>query len=245
MPERDTDLTRPLAPTPSFPLIRRIDDAWYRVERIVCAILFFAMAALVFAAVVNETFGNRREWSDAAILFAVCLLGARTRAVKPGEHRSGWPRSIAIAAAVTGVIIGLLLLYLRWAPGGLIWAQKLTLVMMIWVALLGASMATYDRSHLALEMGEKLWPQKWLRYVKTVAHGVTSGFCLVCLLLSIHLVQSQADQGIRIDANRWLSLWQAFLIMPYTFAAMTVRFLAQAVTTATGTAAPEEDRLPT
>ena len=43
--------------------------------------------------------------------------------------------------------------------------------MMMWVALLGASMATYERSHLALEMGEKIWPQKWLRYVKAVAHG--------------------------------------------------------------------------
>jgi len=230
---------------PTFPLIRKIDDAWYRVERVVCSVLFLAMATLVFAAVVKETFGSRHQWSDALILFGVCLLGVRTRAVKDGERRPGWLVSLGLAVAVTAAIIGVLELYLHWSKGGLIWAQKLTLVMMIWVALLGASMATYERSHLSLEMGEKIWPKPWVRFVKAAAHGVTSAFCIVCLLLSIHLVQSQASEGIRIEANRWLSMWQAFLIMPYMFAAMAVRFFAQAVTIATGTSAPEEDRLPT
>lgn len=246
-------MTPPLEPAPppaapwvaSHPRIRRLDAAWYRAERALCSVLFLAMAALVFAAVVTDTFGNRREWTDAVILYGVCLLGVRTRAVKDGETRRGWPASLAIAAAVTAGIVGVLALYLQLAPGGLIWAQKLTLVMMIWVALLGASMATYERSHLALEMGEKVWPAPWVRYVKAIAHGVTSAFCLVCFLLALHLVESQRHQGILIEANRWLALWQAFLIMPYAFAAMAVRFLAQAVTVATGTAAPEEAHVPT
>lgn len=230
---------------PSFPLIRKIDDAWYRAERFACAVLFLAMAALVFAAVVKETFGARREWYDLAILYGVCLLGVRTRAVKAGERRPGWPVSLAIAAVVTGVVVGAVVLYIRSTPGTMIWAQKLTLVMMIWVALLGASIATYDRSHLALEMGEKLWPKPWLRWVKALAHGVTSAFCVVCAIIAIQLVQSQAREGVVIEDNRWLSLWQAYLVMPYAFAAMAIRFGAQAVTTGTGTAAPDDDRLPT
>jgi TRAP-type C4-dicarboxylate transport system permease small subunit len=231
---------------PSFPLIRKIDDAWFRVERIVCAVLFLAMGTLVFAAVIKETFGVRKRWLDAAILFGVCLLGVRTRAVKPGERRFGWPVSLAIAAALTGAIIGGVFAYLKWTEqGGMIWAQKLTLVMMVWVSLLGASIATYERSHLALEMGEKIWPKPWLRYVKAFAHGVASAFCVVCCILAIYLVQQNADQGTLIEDNRWLSRWQALLVMPYAFGAMAIRFLAQSVTTATGTAAPDEDRLPT
>lgn len=231
---------------PSFPLIRRIDDAWFRVERALCAVLFLAMGLLVFAAVVKETFGVRKEPIDAVILFGVCLLGVRTRAVKDGERRFGWPVSLALAAVLTGAVIGALFGYLNWtASGGMIWAQKLTLVLMVWVALLGASMATYERSHLALEMGEKLWPRRWLRYVKAIAHGVTAAFCVVCCILAVYLVQQNADQGTLIEDNRWLARWQALLVMPYAFGAMAIRFLAQTVTTATGTAAPEEDRLPT
>jgi TRAP-type C4-dicarboxylate transport system permease small subunit len=231
---------------PSFPLIRKIDDAWFRIERAVCGVLFLAMGLLVFAAVVKETFGVRKEWIDVVILFAVCLLGVRTRAVKPGERRLGWPLSLGIAAALTLALIGALRLYLGWTEsGGMIWAQKLTLVLMVWVSLLGASLATYDRSHLALEMGEKLWPKPWLRYVKAIAHGVASAFCVVCCILAIYLVQQNADQGTVIEDNRWLSRWQALLVMPYAFGAMAIRFLAQSVTMATGTAAPDEDRLPT
>ena len=231
---------------PSFPLIRRIDDAWFQLERALCAVLFLAMGALVFAAVVKETFGVRKEWLDAVILFGVCLLGVRTRAVKEGERRFGWPMSLVIAAVLTGAAIGMLFLYLRWTDrGGMIWAQKLTLVLMVWVSLLGASMATYDRSHLALEMGEKLWPKPWLRYVKALAHGVASAFCAVCFILAVYLVQQNADQGTVIEDNRWLARWQALLVMPYAFGAMAIRFFAQSVTTATATSAPEEDRLPT
>ena len=105
--------------------------------------------------------------------------------------------------------------------------------------------STHDRSHLALEMGEKLWPKRALKYVKAIAHGVTAAFCVVCTIIAVQLVQSQAREGVVIDDNRWLSLWQAYLIMPYAFAAMAVRFLGQSVTTATGTSAPDDDRLPT
>jgi TRAP-type C4-dicarboxylate transport system permease small subunit len=207
--------------------------------------MFLAMAIMAFLSVAKTTFGNRYdEWYIPVGGFAIALLGVRTRAVKDGERRIGWPVALAIAAAIAGALFLALKLYIEWDIDS-VRIQKLTLVMMIWVALLGASMATYDRSHLALEMGEKLWPKSLLRYVKAVAHAVTSGFCVLCLIVSVHLVQSQADQGLRIEANRWLETWQAFLVMPYTFAAMAIRFAAQMVTTATGTEAPPEERLPT
>ena len=149
------------------------------------------MAALVFAAVVTETFGNRRQWLDVAVGFGVALLAMRTRAVKGDEVRWSWPRSVAVAAAVTAALGGAIYGYTEQFPGGFIWAQKLALVMMIWVALLGASMATYERSHLALEMGEKLWPNKVLHLVKATGHGLASGFCIAAFLLSVKLIGAQ------------------------------------------------------
>ncbi len=231
---------------PSWPAIRRLDELWHRGERFVCGAMFVLMALMVFVSVIAETFGNRREYVDVAALFGVCVLGVRTRAVKEGERRPGWPMSLAIALGVTLVIAGLVWVYVERYPGGFIWAQKLALVMMVWVALLGASMAAYERSHLALEMGEKLWPAKALRFVKALAHLVTSAFCVFALYASWKLVQAQQDEATAIsDTVQWLPSWVAFLAMPYAFAAMTVRFLAQMVTTATDTAAPAEEHLPT
>ncbi|HVV83188.1 MAG TPA: TRAP transporter small permease [Kofleriaceae bacterium] len=229
---------------PTFPAIRRIDELWHRGERLLCGGLFLIMALMVFASVVTETFGNRREWSDVAVLAVVCFLAARSRAVRPGETRWSLPVAIGVAAAATALIAGAVYVYTERYPGGFIWAQKLALVMMIWVALLGASMATYERSHLSLELGEKLWPASIVHVVKALALGLASGFCAAAALLAFQLVSHQRQEGLLIDANDWLPTWAAFVIVPYAFAAMTVRLAAQAVTTATGTAEPPEERLP-
>lgn len=237
---------RELAPawTPTYPTIRRIDHLWHQVERFLCGGIFLVMALMVFAAVVTETFGNRREWSDVVILAIVCVMAVRTRAVKEGETRWSWGKSLAIAAVATAAIAVGVYAYTERFAGGFIWAQKLALVMMIWVAMLGASMATYERSHLSLELGEKLWPARLLFAVKALALGVASAFCVAATLLAVELVQSQRDEQLLIDANEWLPTWAAFVIVPYAFAAMAVRLLAQAYTTATKTAEPVEERLP-
>lgn len=229
---------------PNFATIRRIDDLWHRGERLLCGGIFLVMALMVFAAVVTETFGNRREWSDVALLAVVCFAAVRTRAVKPGETRWSLPVSAVIAAIATAAIAGAVYLYTERYPGGFIWAQKLALVMMIWVALLGASMATFERSHLSLELGEKLWPGAIVHLVKALALALASAFCAASTLLAYNLVSHQRHEGLLIDANDWLPTWAAFVIVPYAFASMTVRLLAQAYTTATRTGEPIEERLP-
>ena len=231
--------------TPTFPTIRKLDAIWYQVERLLCGGIFLVMSLMVFASVVTETFGNRRNWSDVAILFAVCVMGTRTRAVKPGETRWSWPVSLAVAAAATVVVAGAVYLYTERFVGGFIWAQKLALVMMIWVAMLGASMATYERAHLSLEFGEKLWPARVLPYVKALSLAVAAAFCVAAFLLARNLVADQRHEGLKIDANYWLPTWNAFLVVPYAFGAMAVRLFAQAMTTVTGKSEPVEERLPT
>ena len=233
------------ARSPTFPAIRRLDQLWYLGERWLCGLVFLFMALLVFGSVLSEAFGTRREWTDVVILFFVCFLGARTRAVKDGEKAWSYAMSLAVALVATGVVIGGVFLAIELLEGHSIMIQKLALVMMIWVALLGASMATYERSHLSLEMGEKLWPQKMLHLVKAVGHGVAAAFCVAAFLLSVKLVGSQMKLGVTVDDAEWLSLWQAFLVVPSAFGAMAVRFLAQAATVATGKSEPMEDRLPT
>lgn len=230
---------------PTFPAIRRLDQWWYLGERWLCGLVFLFMALLVFGSVVSDAFITRREWTDVAILFFVCFLGARTRATKDGEKGWSYLTCLVVAVVASGVIIGGVFASIELLEGHSIMIQKLALVMMIWVALLGASMATYERSHLSLEMGEKIWPAGMLHLVKAVAHGVTSAFCIGALLLSIDLVSSQKHFGTKIEDTEWLALWQAFLVVPYAFAAMGVRFLAQAVTQGTRSAEPVEERLPT
>lgn len=231
--------------TPRFKAIRKLDRIWFLTEWVVAALMFLAMGLVMFATVLAEVFTTRREWLDVVILYPVVLLAVRSRAVKEGERPLGFPIQAGIAAVITGAIIGLVLLYVDRYPGGFIWAQKLALVLMMWIAMIGASMATYDRSHLALEMGEKLWPAKLLPMIKAAAHAVTSGFCVLFLVMSLDVLSHQRQEASLIATFESFETWQAFLVVPYAFAAMAVRFLAQAFTAASGSAEPMEERLPT
>jgi hypothetical protein len=101
---------------------------------------------------------------------------------------------------------GAVYLYTDQFAGKIIPAQKLALVMMLWVALLGASMATYERSHLALEMGEKLWPARLVPYVKATSLALASAFCVAACYLAIELVSVAAppppqDRRQRVAAD--------------------------------------------
>jgi TRAP-type C4-dicarboxylate transport system permease small subunit len=229
----------------SFPRIRRFDDVWYTAEKWLCGGMFLLMALIMAAAVLANTFANRREWIDVGLLFALCFLGTRTRVVKTGETRISPARSLAISTALTGAISALVWLYTENYPGGFVWAQKVALVLMLWVALLGASLATYERAHLALELGEKLWPARWLHIVKAIAHGVTAAFCFGLVVWAIRILVDHFDKETTVEPLVWFPRWIALIVIPYAFIAISVRFLAQAYTVATRQAKPPEEQLPT
>jgi TRAP-type C4-dicarboxylate transport system permease small subunit len=239
------ELRAEVAWTPNYPRIRALDAAWFRVEQAVCGVMFLGMALMVFLAVLTDIFGTRREWIDLVVLFGVCYIGVRTRAVKQGETRPDHLRSLAWAAGIAAAVAVLVYFYTERYPGGFVWAQKLALVVMLWVALLGASMATHERTHLSLEMGEKLWPRRVLHLINGIAHAVTSVFCLLMLWVSINMVVTTRELGQVIEANLWLPRWVALLIVPYAFLAMSVRLLAQTYAVTTRTSRPKDEELPT
>lgn len=243
--ERERPLVSETEWTPNYPLIRKLDEWWYRGERLLCGAMFLAMTLLVFAAVVSDIFGTRRSMLDIVVLFGFVYLGVRTRTVKEGEKRLNQAMSVGVAAGITAAVAGLTYLYVKQYPGGFVFAQKLALVMMLWVALLGASMATYERAHLALEMGEKIWPRKLLHWVKAFAHALTSAFCVALFLLSLNLIGFHMDMPTTIKSNLWLAKWQALLIMPYVFGAMSIRLAAQSYTLARKMDKPQQEQLPT
>jgi TRAP-type C4-dicarboxylate transport system permease small subunit len=233
---------QPEGATPTFPLLRRIDEVWYQTERALCGALFMLMSLIVFAAVVRDVFGTRHSWLDVLVFFVIMLGAMFTRVSREGEKRLSAPLKVVIAVLLTVATGGLVELYVTLLPEGFLWASKAALCLMLWVGFLGASVATYEKQHLALEIGEKLWPKSIRHLVKAFAHALTSAACVVLLLLSIesltahHRTWAAADGFADvIPTLEWLPQWVVFLIFPYTFLAMAVRYLSQVVTTATKT----------
>ncbi len=237
---------------PSFPLIRKIDAAWFRAEQLLCGFMFLAMSLIAFLGVVRSVFQTRHNPFDAVVLFALAYLAVRTRVRKDGEERPSQGVSVAIAAGITVAVAGVVELYVRMLLGGFIWSAQAALCLMLWVAMLGASIATYEKAHLSLEFGEKIWPARILHLVRALAHAVTSLFILGLLLLSLHSVGEHHDEWIKAGGDGgnfksmpWLPRYVVHMIFPYLFAAMAVRLLAQTYTVVTKTDEEPEEQLPT
>jgi TRAP-type C4-dicarboxylate transport system permease small subunit len=116
-------------------------------------------------------------------------------------------------------------------PAGLAWAQPLGLIFTLWVAFLGASMATKENLHLKVEAVQKALPEHLKRISGLLSGLLTAGFCMLLAYLAYAWVDSMKDQWVSsnhlgglhdgIDIPKWLS----FSIVPLAYVLMGLRFV--------------------
>jgi TRAP-type C4-dicarboxylate transport system permease small subunit len=216
----------------------------YAAERRFAAVATGLIGAVVFLDVLHRT-ASREEglmgrllgpgpWTGplgtvlGTLFFTVVVQAALRMRGRPASPRT-WLMAAAVSVAGWGALRGFL-----WVlPNGLVWSQTLGLVLMLWVGVVGASMAARDRRHLALDLGSKLWPPSVLPYVQGLGHLVTALFCFVLVVLScVSLRDHYRDWSSTAGAGGSfvalaLPKFVAFLVVPVGFLVMGVRFVAQ------------------
>ncbi len=228
----------------------------YQLERRFSAVAMGIMGTIVFFDVLH------RFWTRSDGLFAGLYGGGSAGAVASqltggaivwlmvyGALRTrGRTSGVTTAAFALGIVAAGWLgmeAFVRILPNGLVWSQTLGLVFMLWVACIGASLATYEHRHLALDLGAKVWPKKILPFTQALGNGVTALFCLTLGVLAIFSIRSHYgdwhDTGGAggIFAALPVPKWIAFLAMPTGFFIMAARFFAQTLESLRGVV--EED----
>jgi len=217
-----------------------------RIEQAIVAACMGVMALVVFFDVVHRVasrdrglmmrlFGEDATWANPLGTALGCVVGVavvyaalRTR----DEPASG--RTLVKAVAIAGGLYVGLRLFVFLVPNGLVWSQTLGLVLMLWVGLLGASLAAHEHRHLALDLGSKLWPRRWLPAVQAVGNVVTALFCLVFAFLAVVSLRDHVKDYADTDGAGGIFValpipkWAAFSVIPVAFVIMALRFLAQA-----------------
>jgi len=239
-------------------LFRRIDLVVYRAEQALAGLLFVFMAALMFASVTHRVFSREEgrvsgyllaflrstgSSPDAAFIHGPVSAGLNmliTFALVYGALRTMQRESQLPVGRALGMAVGLTFLLsiavkaVLWlVPNGIVWGPVVSLCAMLWVGFLGGSIATYEKRHLALEMGDKIWPGSILPYVRALAMLVTAAFCGFLLALSVvSLLDHYAGWQVNHMAGNLMPTevpkWVVFLIFPYTFAVMMLRFIGAA-----------------
>ena len=251
-------------------------DAWvYRAERGFVVAALVVMSVVVFLDVVHRTFASEEnkfveavaklagfvgmsiekgspQWSSLetsapfilwAGFSALAYFGIRT-----ATRRDPMPHTKAAAFSVVGVVAtyGIILLFLRLFPSGLIWSQDLALVLTLWVGFIGASMCTHENKHLKVEAVQRFLPSGIKKYVVALSGLATTAVCLILLWLSLrylnfHYEEYVATQGAGgVITSLDVPKWQAFAALPVSFTIMAARFAAGAVAALQGKV-PDDD----
>jgi TRAP-type C4-dicarboxylate transport system permease small subunit len=213
---------------------RRLDDTIFAGEKVIVSVAFLVMSFAVFLDVVWRNahgFDARTAVGFGAGAAALCFAGAFT---------ARWPsatpakRAAAGLAATAVFAIGTLAIYA--APNGFGWSQKLALSLLLWVGLLGSSMATKEGRHIAVDAVRRVLPQTLVRPFEIAASLVTTLLCGVLAVLAVQYCRANLADWIESEGTSSvfeslpIPYWAATVSIPIGFGLMAARFLGVAIT---------------
>jgi TRAP-type C4-dicarboxylate transport system permease small subunit len=105
---------------------------------------------------------------------------------------------------------------------GAVWIDPLLRMLVLWVGLSGAVVATRTDNHIRIDILTKYLPGKMLPYVQRMVYLFTLS---VCLLISWHgarFVYSEYEFGTMAFAS--VPAWAAALIIPLSFLLIAIRY---------------------
>jgi TRAP-type C4-dicarboxylate transport system permease small subunit len=106
---------------------------------------------------------------------------------------------------------------------GIDWSDALVRYLVVWVAFVGAAIATREGKHITFDL-----LSRWLTCTGTIAMQALSNFfsAVICSLLTVaaaKFIWFEAQMGSTAFLD--LPVWVPELIMPIAFGLMTLRFL--------------------
>jgi len=108
---------------------------------------------------------------------------------------------------------------------GWFWATKLALFLMIWVGFVGASVATRERRHLAIDVASKVLSPRGVRIAAFFSMLIAAVFCFVLAEFSLDYVKEAYEYGDR-EGVLPIPTWIIQLILPFSLFMMGCRFIA-------------------
>jgi C4-dicarboxylate transporter, DctQ subunit len=136
-----------------------------------------------------------------------------------------------------GILVGLLLLmiilavsqiFLRNLLGaGIVWADILVRILVLWVGLVGAMAAARKGDHIKIDLISKYLKTKSNWIVLGITDFFTAIVCAIVVFYSIKFVRFEYADGI-IAFGR-IPMWFSQVIIPFSFLVMSLRYFIRTI----------------
>lgn len=131
-----------------------------------------------------------------------------------------------------GILVGLLLLMIGLAvtqiflrnlfDSGIVWSDILVRILVLWVGLLGAMVASREDNHINVDILDRYLPERAKPVVGIVVQLFTALICTVAAYFSLLFVQVEYADGGTLFAQ--VPAWVCESIIPFAFAVIAVRY---------------------
>ena len=136
---------------------------------------------------------------------------------------------VAVGLLLIGLLgLGLWQLLLRnLFASGLFWGDTLLRHIVLWLGILGASLATREQQHLSLDMLTRFLPVAYHPWIALLTNLAAVLVCALLVQAAGRFVQDEFTAGTVLDFG--VATWTAQSIIPLGFLLMTLRFALRVV----------------
>ena len=109
---------------------------------------------------------------------------------------------------------------------GLLWAESLLRITVLWLALLGAMVASRNDEHIAIDVFVNKLPEKLKQFVMRLTRVITAIICIVIAWYSFKFVIDEYQYGG--IAFGYIPHWLCEAIIPVSLTVIAIRYLVSA-----------------
>ena len=135
------------------------------------------------------------------------------------------------------ILVGLLLLMILLAAAqiflrnildvGMVWADIVVRVLVLWVGLIGAMTASRKGDHIKIDIISKHLTTRMSWLIKGITDFFTAVICSIVLFYSIKFIWFEYMDGNRIFGD--IPVWICQVIIPFSFLVMSLRYTVNTV----------------
>lgn len=137
---------------------------------------------------------------------------------------------LLIVLLLSMVIIAVLQIILRnFFSSGILWGDGFVRVLVLWIGLLGAMIASRRNHHISIDVISRYLPSSLKRLSGLITSVFTTAICSTMTIFSLKFVLDEKQSGITAFAK--VPAWICESIIPIAFGIISVRYLILSIQT--------------
>ena len=137
---------------------------------------------------------------------------------------------LVLLLAIMIVLAGTQILLRNLFDSGFVWIDPLLRVLVLWLSLLGATVATRHNKHIRIDLLSRYFKRNTHRLIQVVVGQVSAWTCLVIAWYGLDWIRLDYDDGVTWFGD--VPAWTVEIIVPLAFALIGLRYLVHSIESA-------------